>query len=67
MIGWGVLLSALTVLLFQGTLSLLARALAPGLGANPEALTELVATGGPLLVNCGDAHTVWGISGDHHC
>ncbi len=52
-LGWGVLLSALTVLFFQGTLSLLARALAPALGANPETLTELVATGGLLLVAIG--------------
>ncbi|HLY32226.1 MAG TPA: DUF554 family protein, partial [Ktedonobacterales bacterium] len=52
-LGWGVLLSALTVLLVQGALSLLARALAPALGASPEALTELVATGGLLLMAIG--------------
>jgi len=52
-LGWGVLLSALTVLLVQGAISLAARAVAPALDANPAALVELTATGGLLLMAIG--------------
>lgn len=52
-LGWGVLLSALAVLLVQGAISLAARAVAPALDANPAALVELTATGGVLLIAIG--------------
>ncbi len=52
-LGWGVLLSALAVLLVQGAISLAARAVAPALDANPAALVELTATGGVLLMAIG--------------
>lgn len=52
-LGWGVLLSIVTILVYQGGLSLAARALAPALSANPEMMTELTATGGLILVAIG--------------
>ena len=52
-LGWGVLLSGLTVLIVQGAISLLARTLAPALDADPGAIVELTATGGLLLVAIG--------------
>jgi len=52
-LGWGVLLSALTVFIVQGAISLAARAVAPALDANPAALVELTATGGLLLMAIG--------------
>jgi uncharacterized membrane protein YqgA involved in biofilm formation len=52
-LGPGVLLSILTILLYQGALSLGASALAPILTANQEALVELTATGGLILVAIG--------------
>ena len=52
-LGWGVLLSALTVLLVQGAISLAARTVAPALDADPAALVELTATGGLLLMAIG--------------
>lgn len=52
-LGWGVMLSALTVFIVQGAISLAARAVAPALDANPAALVELTATGGLLLMAIG--------------
>ncbi len=52
-LGWGVLLSIFTILVYQGALSLGAGALAPVLGANSEAIVELTATGGLILVAVG--------------
>jgi uncharacterized membrane protein YqgA involved in biofilm formation len=52
-LGWGVLLSIGTILLYQGAISLSAQALAPLLAAHPQAVTELTATGGLILVALG--------------
>lgn len=52
-LGWGVLLSIITILLYQGALSLSAGALAPVLGANSQTIVELTATGGLILVAVG--------------
>ena len=52
-LGWGVLLSIGTILIYQGALSLGASLLAPLLSSNPEAITELTATGGLILVGLG--------------
>ncbi|HEY7849671.1 MAG TPA: DUF554 domain-containing protein [Ktedonobacterales bacterium] len=52
-LGWGVLLSVAVVLVYQGSISLLAHSIAPALNANPEAITELTATGGLILVAIG--------------
>lgn len=52
-LGWGVLLSIIVILLYQGGLSLLAHSIAPALNANPDAITELTATGGLILVAIG--------------
>ncbi len=52
-LGWGVLLSIGTILIYQGALSLGASLLAPLLASNPEAITELTATGGLILVGLG--------------
>jgi uncharacterized membrane protein YqgA involved in biofilm formation len=51
-LGWGVLLSAGTVLVVQGALSLGAHGLAPLL-ANPERQTELFAAGGVMMLGLG--------------
>jgi len=52
-LGWGVLLSIGTILVYQGSISLAAHALAPLLSANPQTLIELTATGGLILVAIG--------------
>ena len=52
-LGWGVLLSIITVLVYQGAISLLANVIAPALTATPGALTELTAAGGLILVALG--------------
>jgi uncharacterized membrane protein YqgA involved in biofilm formation len=52
-LGWGVLLSIFTILLFQGAISLAAGTLAPVLGSGSEALIELTATGGLILIAIG--------------
>ena len=52
-LGWGVLLSIITILVYQGALSLGAGVLAPVLGANSETIVELTATGGLILVAVG--------------
>ena len=52
-LGWGVLLAIITVLLYQGGLSLGAHAIAPLLMSNAGAITELTATGGRILVAIG--------------
>ena len=52
-LGWGVLLSIGTILVYQGSISLLARSIAPALNATPDALTELTATGGVILMAIG--------------
>jgi uncharacterized membrane protein YqgA involved in biofilm formation len=52
-LGWGVLLSVFTILLFQGAISLAAGTLAPVLGSGSEALIELTATGGLILIAIG--------------
>lgn len=52
-LGWGVLLSIGTLLLYQGAISLLSRLISPALNATPDALTELTATGGLVLVAIG--------------
>jgi len=49
-LGWGVLLSVVVILLYQGGLSLGAQAVEPLLRANPQTITELTATGGLILV-----------------
>jgi uncharacterized protein len=49
-LGWGVLLSIGTILIYQGSLSLGAHALAPLLTGNPQIITETTATGGLILV-----------------
>jgi uncharacterized membrane protein YqgA involved in biofilm formation len=52
-LGWGVLLAIITILIYQGGLSLGAHAIAPLLTSNPETITELTATGGLILVAVG--------------
>jgi uncharacterized membrane protein YqgA involved in biofilm formation len=52
-LGWGVLLSIGVILVYQGGLSLLAHIIAPALNANPDAITELTATGGLILTAIG--------------
>lgn len=52
-LGWGVLLAIATVLIYQGSVSLLASVIAPALTATPDALIELTATGGLVLVAIG--------------
>lgn len=52
-LGWGVLLSIIVILVYQGGLSLSAHAIAPALGATPLAITELTAVGGLILVAIG--------------
>ena len=52
-LGWGVLLSIAVILVYHGGLSLLAHSIAPALNANPDAITELTATGGLVLVAIG--------------
>jgi uncharacterized membrane protein YqgA involved in biofilm formation len=52
-LGWGVLLSIGTILIYQGLLSVGAQALAPALTGNPQTITELTATGGLILVAIG--------------
>ena len=52
-LGWGVLLAIITVLLYQGGLSIGAHAIAPLLMSNADAITELTATGGLILVAVG--------------
>ncbi len=52
-LGWGVLLSLITLLVVQGTLSLGAGEIAPLLHANAAIIPELVATGGFLLIGVG--------------
>ena len=52
-LGWGVLLSIITVLVYQGGLSLSAHAIAPLLTHNADAITELTAAGGLILVAVG--------------
>ena len=52
-LGWGVLLSIGTIVIVQGSISLLAGVIAPGLHANAAIIPELVATGGFLLIGVG--------------
>jgi uncharacterized membrane protein YqgA involved in biofilm formation len=52
-LGWGVLLSIITILVYQGGLSLSAHAIAPLLTSNPDAVIELTAAGGLILVAVG--------------
>src|SRR5260221_10553523 len=52
-LGWGELLPIATIWLYQGAISLSAQALAPLLAAHPQAVTELTATGGLILVALG--------------
>lgn len=52
-LGWGVLLSVATILIYQGAISLAAHALAPVLSANPQTIVELTAAGGLILVAIG--------------
>lgn len=52
-LGWGVLLSIAVILIYQGGISLMAHLIAPALNANPDAITELTATGGLILVAIG--------------
>ncbi len=52
-LGWGVLLSIAVILIYQGGISLMAHLVAPALNANPDAITELTATGGLILVAIG--------------
>lgn len=52
-LGWGVLFSVLTILLYQGGISLAAVSLKPFVDANPTALVELNAVGGVILMALG--------------
>lgn len=52
-LGWGVLLSIGVILIYQGTISLSAHAVAPLLNGNPQTITELTAVGGLILVAIG--------------
>ena len=52
-LGWGVLLAIITVLVYQGGLSLGAHAIAPLLMSNADVITELSAAGGLILVAIG--------------
>lgn len=52
-LGWGVLLAIVTILIYQGGLSLSAHAIAPLLAGSPDTITELTATGGLILVAVG--------------
>ncbi len=52
-LGPGVLLSAVVILVYQGSISLGAHALGPLLTSNPNVVTELTATGGLILVAIG--------------
>lgn len=52
-LGWGVLASLATILLYQGGISLGAHGLKPLVDANPAAITELTAAGGLVLVAIG--------------
>lgn len=52
-LGWGVLLAIITVLLYQGGLSLGAHEIAPLLTAHIETITEMTAVGGLILVAVG--------------
>jgi uncharacterized protein len=52
-LGWGVLFSIVTILLYQGGISLAAQVLKPVLDANPAALVELNAVGGVILMALG--------------
>lgn len=52
-LGWGVLLSVATILIYQGAISLGAHALAPVLNANPQTIVELTAAGGLILIAIG--------------
>lgn len=52
-LGWGVLLAIITILVYQGGLSLGAHAIAPLLTGNADTITELTATGGLILVAVG--------------
>jgi uncharacterized membrane protein YqgA involved in biofilm formation len=52
-LGWGVLFSVFTILLYQGGISLAAQSLKPFVDANPAALVELNAVGGVILMALG--------------
>jgi uncharacterized protein len=52
-LGWGVLLALVTILLYQGGLSLSAHALVPVLTSNKATIIELTATGGLILTAVG--------------
>ncbi|MGE5333985.1 MAG: DUF554 domain-containing protein [Nitrososphaerota archaeon] len=52
-LGWGVLLAIITILLYQGGLSLGAHVIAPLLAGNAATITELTAAGGLILVAVG--------------
>ena len=52
-LGWGVLLAIITILLYQGGLSLGAHVIAPLLAGNTATITELTAAGGLILVAVG--------------
>lgn len=52
-LGWGVLLAIITILVYQGGLSLGAHAIAPLLTGKADTITELTATGGLILVAVG--------------
>ena len=52
-LGWGVLLSLVVILVYQGGISLAAHAVAPLLQANPQTIPALTATGGLILVAIG--------------
>lgn len=52
-LGWGVLFSVITILLYQGGISLAAVSLKPFVDANPAALVELNAVGGVILMALG--------------
>lgn len=52
-LGWGVLLSLVVILIYQGGISLSATAIAPLLHSNPNAIIELTAAGGVILIAIG--------------
>lgn len=52
-LGWGVFFSVLTILVYQGGISLAAQAIKPLVDGNPGALVELNAVGGVILIALG--------------
>jgi uncharacterized membrane protein YqgA involved in biofilm formation len=52
-LGWGVVLSIMVILVYQGSISLAAHAVSPLLSANPGIIDSVTATGGVILIAIG--------------